>query len=286
MEQRHISPPSRPLLSGRLFDQLRTALGCKLAPSAALAAERTHLLDQIERGDVSFVQRTALECGAPPTPHERQRALVLEALARAYDPHSRYLTAEALLRFQAEAHVVGEAAPSARHQLREHAGQRIGVIQLPSFYLRAARSASGDLRRACLELKAQGARALILDLRGNGGGVQREAVLAFGVLAGGGPMAQLRRRDHEPEALRAPADLVAWSGPLLVQVDGGTASVAELLAAALQDHGRALIIGQRTYGKGTGQTLVHLGSPRDVEEGAVDVTDRRFYRVDGRPLQR
>jgi carboxyl-terminal processing protease len=62
--------------------------------------------------------------------------------------------------------------------------------------------------------------------------------------------------------------------------------VAELLAAALQDHGRALVIGQRTYGKGTGQTLVPLSSPRDAHEGAVDVTDRRFYRVDGRGLQR
>jgi C-terminal processing protease CtpA/Prc len=283
----HISPFASPaLLSARLFDQTRSALGCRQRASSALERERAQLSDAFERGELGFVVRAAAECGRPPPSPPQQLSLALSALARSYDPHSRYLPADALLRFHAQAHATGESEPSVRHELVQHLGRRIGLIQLPSFYLRAARSASADLRRACIELHAQGAEVLLLDLRGNGGGVQREAVLAFAVLAGAGPVGQLRRRDHRPETLSAPADMAAWRGALVVYVDGGTASVAELLAAALQDHGRARIIGQRSYGKGTGQTLIHLGSPRDPEQGAVDVSDRRFYRIDGRPLQR
>ena len=95
----------------------------------------------------------------------------------------------------------------------------------------------------------------------------------------------MRQRDQPLEALAAPPAPAAWLGPLLVRIDAGTASVAELLAAALQDSGRALLVGQPTYGKGTGQALIPLGSPADATQGAVDVSDRRFYRRDGRALQ-
>jgi C-terminal processing protease CtpA/Prc len=284
---RHVSPPTRSaLLSARLLDRLLSTLGCRSAPLPALRVAAVGLLSLSDTDVVEFVARAGAECGAPPRSREQALALVSNALAYAYDPHSRYLTPEALLRFQALAHAAFDAGDITRQELVEHLGRRIGIVSVPSFYLRATRSASADLRRACIQLRARGAEVLILDLRGNGGGVQREAARAFGVLAGAEPIALQRRRDHEPEIVSSPAQLEAWVGPIVTRVDAGTASVAELLAAALQDHGRALIIGQRTYGKGTGQTLVPLTSPRDASEGAVDVTDRRFYRIDGRPLQR
>jgi carboxyl-terminal processing protease len=86
--------------------------------------------------------------------------------------------------------------------------------------------------------------------------------------------------------LRAGENEPLWRGPLVVWIDARTASASELFAAALQDRGRALLIGERSYGKGTGQTLVLLSSPLGATSGAVRVTDRFFFRIDGRALQR
>jgi hypothetical protein len=286
LARRHITPPaSQGELSSRLFDRARDLLGCQGAASTRLGAERSRVLAALLAGDFRFAARAAADCRREPPAPALALELMLNALAAAYDPHSRYLAPAALQRFQTQTAASGSDRV-AHGVLIEWTGHRLGVLSLPAIYWRARQSASADLRRLITQLSAERAEVLLLDLRGNGGGVLKEAARVFGVFAGPGPLAQLRRRDQPPELLEAPKQAAASALPLVVCIDAGTASVAELLAAALQDSGRALLIGQRSYGKGLAQTLVLLGSPRDLGDGAVDVSERRFYRLDGRPLQR
>jgi C-terminal processing protease CtpA/Prc len=214
-------------------------------------------------------------------------ARLLDALAKTDDPHSAYVTAAALAALRAE--IAGEVREDqlARGRIVEHEGVRIGWIALPSFYLlHDGRSSTSDLRFIAAQLAERGAQLLLLDLRGNGGGVIAEAVRLAGALAGSGPISYVLTRDDGSEAMRAGAAPPIWRGPLVVWIDARTASVSELFAAALQDRGRALLIGERSYGKGTGQTLVLLSSPLGATSGAVRVTDRFFFRIDGTALQR
>jgi carboxyl-terminal processing protease len=177
-------------------------------------------------------------------------------------------------------------ARSARGRIVEHDDTRIGLIVVPGIYLQHdGHSTSHDVRFIAGELIAQGAAVLLLDLRGNGGGVIEDAVRLAGVFAGAGPVAFEHASDGSERRLASNEAQLAWHGRVVVWVDAGTAGASELFAGAMQDRGRALVIGERTYGEGTGQTLVLLSSPLGASAGAVRVTDRVFFRLDGKALQ-
>jgi len=192
-------------------------------------------------------------------------------------------------------------AQAARKEVRkvQRAGRElsVGVITVPSFYqdynARAAgdrnyRSTTRDVRQLINELKAGGIDGLIVDLRGNGGGSLPEATGLTGLFINGGPVVQLRETGGAVEVLDDPEPQVVYHGPLLVLVDRFSASASEIFAAAIQDYGRGLVIGQQTYGKGTVQNLIPLDrfalGPRP-EFGQLTVTIGKFYRVTGDSTQ-
>ena len=169
--------------------------------------------------------------------------------------------------------------------------RKLGVITLPDFYAdfkatskhdRNARRASVDVKRIIDELLGDGVEGMILDLRNNGGGSLREAIDAAGLFISSGPIVQVKERngvqvlpDVDPET--------NYDGPLIVLVNRLSASASEILAAALQDYKRAIIVGDRqTHGKGTVQTLMPLGGTR---RGSLKLTTAGFYRINGGSTQ-
>src|SRR6202167_1726411 len=173
---------------------------------------------------------------------------------------------------------------------------KIGVITVPSFYndMDAAsggdannRSTTHDVRRLLQGLAADGGiDALVLDLRGDGGGYLPEAIGLPHLFISHGPVVQLRDTAGQLEVLDEPDPGQAYSGPLAVLVDRTSASASEIFAGAIQDFHRGLIIGQTTFGKGTVQSVIPLDrwSSRPTE-GQVTVTIGKFYRVTGESTQ-
>ncbi|RKX39348.1 MAG: hypothetical protein DRP64_14370, partial [Verrucomicrobia bacterium] len=162
--------------------------------------------------------------------------------------------------------------------------RRLGVITLPDFYAdfsatsnneKDARRASTDVRRLINELMLEGIEGLVLDLRNNGGGSLVESIDIAGLFISSGPIVQVKERrgvqvlpDADPE--------VNYDGPLIILVNRLSASASEILAAALQDYKRAIIVGDKqTHGKGTVQTLMPLGGER---RGSLKLTTAGFYR--------
>jgi carboxyl-terminal processing protease len=145
----------------------------------------------------------------------------------------------------------------------------LGYIQLNTF----GEDTTRDLKRAVADLLGQDARGLILDLRGNGGGYLTTAVEVSSEFLEEGVVLTERFGDGREEVYRARAGGRATTIPLVVLVDGGSASASEIVAGALQDHGRAKLVGETTYGKGSVQDWV----PLDDEQGAVRVTIARWY---------
>ncbi|MBN9695689.1 MAG: carboxy terminal-processing peptidase, partial [Zoogloea sp.] len=176
-------------------------------------------------------------------------------------------------------------------------GQRIGVITLPAFYEdfegrrrgdKDFRSASRDVARLAEELKKEGVAGLILDLRNNGGGSLREAVELTGLFIDTGPVVQQRGADGKVAIESDDKPGVVWNGPLAVMINRGSASASEILAAALQDYGRAVIVGEPSFGKGTVQTLVDLDRVANKEKpvlGELKMTVAQFFRVNGGTTQ-
>ena len=142
------------------------------------------------------------------------------------------------------------------------------------------------MRRLINELKAEKIDGLVLDLRGNGGGYLPEATALTGLFVDKGPVVQLKVTTGELEVQDDPEPGVAYSGPLAVLVDRFSASASEIFAGAIQDYHRGVVLGQRTFGKGTVQNLVPLDrwSPRPVN-GQLTVTIGKFYRVTGESTQ-
>ena len=177
--------------------------------------------------------------------------------------------------------------------------QRIGVIDLPSFYAgeatasSPATSCSADVARILTKLKEQDVTGIILDLRRNGGGSLKEAIDLTGLFIPSGPVVQTRNLEGRVEVGRDEDDKVAYDGPLLVLTSRLSASASEIVAGALQDYGRALIVGDTaTFGKGTVQTIVPLakvmqneGLTPDSDPGALKVTISKFYRPSGKSTQ-
>ncbi|RFA28274.1 peptidase S41 [Alkalilimnicola ehrlichii] len=176
--------------------------------------------------------------------------------------------------------------------------QRIGVIKLPTFYMdfqaadagdRNYRSTTRDVRRLIAELEEDGGiDGLVIDLRGNGGGSLREATELTGLFLPGAPVVQVRRSSGDVEILRDSSSEAVYDGPLAVMVDRFSASASEIFAAAIQDHGRGIIVGQQTFGKGTVQNLVdldHFGLRSRDPAGRLKLTIAKFYRVSGGSTQ-
>ena len=180
------------------------------------------------------------------------------------------------------------------------AALRLGVIDLPSFYGgydertgATASSATADVEKLIRKLEAERVQGLILDLRHNGGGSLEEAISLTGLFIRQGPVVQTRELDGRTEVIKDTDPTELYVGPLIVLTSRLSASASEILAAALQDYGRALIVGDTsTFGKGTVQTVVSLGSLMDeyrlmhsTDPGALKVTIRKFYRPSGASTQ-
>lgn len=176
-------------------------------------------------------------------------------------------------------------------------GHRIGVISLPTFYhdFEGARRGDPDFRSSTRDvvklidkLKTQHIDGLVVDLRGNGGGSLTEATDLTGLFIKKGPVVQVRDAQGRVSLEEDQDPSIAWSGPLAVVVDRESASASEIFAAALQDYGRALIIGETSYGKGTVQNLVDLDNIAQNEApkyGQLKMTVAQFFRIDGGSTQ-
>jgi carboxyl-terminal processing protease len=172
---------------------------------------------------------------------------------------------------------------------------KIGVITVPGFYQDIAaqsagdqnyRSTTRDVLKLVNELKAENVDGLVLDLRGDGGGYLPDATALTGLFIDHGPVVQLKDTTGRLEVLDDPEPAAAYDGPLAVLVDRFSASASEIFAGAIQDYHRGLILGQRTFGKGTVQNLVPLDrwSQRPTS-GQLTVTIGKFYRVTGESTQ-
>jgi carboxyl-terminal processing protease len=174
---------------------------------------------------------------------------------------------------------------------------KVGVINVPSFYqdfeakssgAKDYRSTTRDVQKLITELKAEKMDALIMDLRGNGGGHLTEATALSGLFIPAGPIVQLRETGGRVEVLDDPEPNTAWDGPMIVLVDRYSASASEIFAAAIQDYGRGIIVGQQTYGKGSVQNLYPLDRYAlgpDPGFGQLTVTIGKYYRVTGESTQ-
>ncbi len=173
----------------------------------------------------------------------------------------------------------------------------VGVITLPSFYEDAEalqkgdkdyRSAARDVARLLVDLKARKVDGVLIDLRNDGGGSLREALNLTGLFVGKVPVVQTRNAKGEISVERNVDTSLAWDGPLGVLINRGSASASEIFAAAIQDYGRGVIIGEGSFGKGTVQTVVSLdqiAKNATPEYGELKMTIAQFFRVDGGTTQ-
>jgi carboxyl-terminal processing protease len=174
---------------------------------------------------------------------------------------------------------------------------RIGVIEVPTFYMDFEartrgdddyRSTTRDVRRLIAELKPETIDALIIDLRGDGGGSLSEATDLTGLFIDVGPVVQVRNSQGRVQLERDTDRGVAYGGPLAVLVDRNSASASEIFAGAIQDYGRGIVLGEPTFGKGTVQNLVDLNRFDDTMDGKLGqlkATIAQFFRVAGGSTQ-
>lgn len=175
---------------------------------------------------------------------------------------------------------------------------KIGWITLPSFYADMDRSTPGtgksttkDVADLLKRLKREGIEGLVIDLRGDTGGSLDEAVRLTGLFVDRGPVVQSKNTDGSINAMNDPDPGILWDGPLIVLIDRLSASASEIFAAALQDYGRAVIVGdKKSFGKGTVQTILEVDRfmedfARNGKSGAVKLTIQKFYRIRGGSTQ-
>jgi len=187
-----------------------------------------------------------------------------------------------------------------KHAMLEVDGVLFGYINIPSFYrdfeksrFGQGRNSTKDTREAINALRNQGVEGIILDLRNNGGGSLVDAVDITGLFIDDGPVVQVRNSQGMKRILEDKDESLVYGGPLVVMVNRFSASASEIVAAALQDYGRAVIVGgQHTHGKGTVQTIIDLNENipllhlrRYDDLGALKATIQKFYRVNGGSTQ-
>jgi len=182
----------------------------------------------------------------------------------------------------------------AKASMVEKNNKKFGIINLPSFYLDfndyKKLNAAADVKKEIERLKAEGMEGLVLDLRNNGGGSLPAVVDMAGLFIKDGPIVQVRSTGKPKQILKDKDKSIAWDGPLVILVNEISASASEIMAAAMQDYKRAIIIGSKqTYGKGTVQNVVDLNnvlrSSTAGDLGALAVTTQKYYRINGGSVQ-
>ncbi|ULC60919.1 carboxy terminal-processing peptidase [Flaviramulus sp. BrNp1-15] len=171
---------------------------------------------------------------------------------------------------------------------------KFGIINLPAFYVDFQDyknvNAAKDVKLEIERLKAEGMEGLVLDLRNNGGGSLPAVVDMAGLFIEEGPVVQVRSTGKAKEVLKDRDKSIAWDGPLVILVNEISASASEIMAAAMQDYKRAIIIGSKqTYGKGTVQNVINLNnmlrSNTSGDLGALALTTQKYYRINGGSVQ-
>ncbi|MEP7078195.1 MAG: carboxy terminal-processing peptidase, partial [Chthoniobacterales bacterium] len=172
---------------------------------------------------------------------------------------------------------------------------KLGWITLPSFYAdmeKHAKSTTRDVRSLLKRLNKENIGGLVVDLRRNGGGSLEEAIALTGLFLKSGPVVQTKGANGNIVVSSDPDPGIAYSGPMVVLISRQSASASEIFAAALQDYGRAVVVGDKnTFGKGTVQTILEIGrftsllGTRSQEDGALKLTIQKFYRVAGGSTQ-
>jgi carboxyl-terminal processing protease len=165
--------------------------------------------------------------------------------------------------------------PVARGRIVERDGREIGVLELLSF----SSGAHGLVRRELDKLLRRDAEAIVLDLRGNGGGLLSEAVLVSSIFVEDGEIVSVRGRNRPERTQDAEGDAIDEKIPVVVLVDGGSASASEIVTGALRDQGRASVVGTRTFGKGLVQEVERLSNG-----GVLDLTVANYYLPDGKTI--
>lgn len=175
----------------------------------------------------------------------------------------------------------------------ENTGRKIGLIDLPSFYVdfqdRNGRSCGKDIRQEILKLKGQDVDGIVLDLRNNGGGSLGDAVEIVGHFVGRSPVVQVKSKASGSRTLKPEVNNIEYDGPLVVMINRMSASASEIVSAALQDHGRAVVLGSNSFGKGTVQRFIDLDRMSRSDEfkplGSLKLTIQKFYRINGGATQ-
>ena len=174
---------------------------------------------------------------------------------------------------------------------------KVGVITLPTFYEdfdarrsgdKNYRSASRDVAKLLEELKKEQVDSVVIDLRNNGGGSLPQAIEMTGQFVGKGPVLQQRNQEGEIKVNGSNSASAIWTGPLAVLINRGSASASEIFAAAIQDYGRGIVVGEPSFGKGTVQTVVNLDEEANnskPEFGELKMTVAQFFRIDGGTTQ-
>ena len=168
-----------------------------------------------------------------------------------------------------------------------------GYISLPKFYVDFSdyknRNSAEDVKNHIIKLKNNGMQGLILDLRNNGGGSLQTVVDMTGLFIEKGPVVQVKSIGNRKQVLYDRNPEIVWDGPLVVLINEMSASASEILAAALQDYKRAVIIGsEKSFGKGTVQNIIDLNkfiSNSNFDMGAIKITTDKFYRINGESVQ-
>lgn len=182
----------------------------------------------------------------------------------------------------------------AKSSVVEKDGKKFGIINLPAFYVDFQDyknvNAAKDVKKEIEHLKADGMEGLVLDLRNNGGGSLPAVVEMAGLFIKEGPVVQVRSTGEAKEVLTDRDKSISWDGPLVILVNEISASASEIMAAAMQDYKRAIIIGSKqTYGKGTVQNVINLNNMlrnnTSGDLGALALTTQKYYRINGGSVQ-
>lgn len=168
------------------------------------------------------------------------------------------------------------------------------VISVPSFYSNSGQTKVGakytatahDVKKLLDEVNSSASEGLVIDLRGNGGGYLNEAINLTGLFIENGPVVQVVQSNKKRSVLKDKDDMVAYTGPMVVLIDRYSASASEIFAAAMQDYGRALVVGERSFGKGTVQRVTPLRYGDKIShESQIKLTTAQFFRVNGGSTQ-
>ncbi|MBI5631726.1 MAG: carboxy terminal-processing peptidase [Elusimicrobia bacterium] len=254
-------------------------------------------IEAVAQGDEPFVEAMGMKLDRLVGMIRGEKGTVVRLRvipADAIDPSTRVVVS--LVRD--EIRLKDQEAKARLIELREPAGGalRIGVIDLPSFYadtksIISSKSTTQDVEKLLEHLKKQDISGLILDLRRNGGGSLPESLSLTGLFIPKGPVVQIKDARGVTKVLKDTVSDVSYAGPMLVLTSRASASASEILAAALQDYGRAVVVGEKsTFGKGTVQSITELAqylpsALKSYPPGAIKMTVQKFYRISGGSTQ-